>query len=56
MNTLLKSLGGLILLAGVGILAIPAFTDLRDNRVLLAGLAAIIFGFVLHILLNKKFG
>ncbi len=54
MSTLLKSLGGIVLLLGVGILMIPAFTDIRDNNYLLAGLGAIIFGFILHIFLNKK--
>ena len=55
MNTIMKSLGGIIQLLGVGILAIPAFTDLRNNMVLLAGLSAVILGFLLHIFLNKKF-
>jgi hypothetical protein len=55
MSTLMRSLGGVILLIGVGILAIPAFTDIRNNMLLLAGLGAIIFGFLLHIFLNKRF-
>ncbi|MDR3309648.1 MAG: hypothetical protein LBS80_06820 [Tannerella sp.] len=54
MKTLLKSLGVIILLIGVGILAIPAFTDTRDNAVLAAGLLAVILGFLAHIVLNKK--
>ena len=55
MNTLMKSLGALILFAGVGILTIPAFTDTRSNTILGAGLLAIVLGFLLHIFLNKKF-
>jgi hypothetical protein len=55
MNTLLKSLGIIILLIGVGILAIAAFTTMRSNLVLGAGLLAVIAGFLVHIFLNKKF-
>ena len=55
MNTLMKSLGVVVLLIGVGILTVPAFTDLRNNMVLLAGLGSIILGYGLHIYLNKKF-
>jgi uncharacterized membrane protein HdeD (DUF308 family) len=55
MNTLLKSLGVIILLIGVGILAIPAFTEMRNNLVLGCGLLLVIIGFFTHILLNKKF-
>jgi hypothetical protein len=55
MNTLMKSLGVVILLVGVGILISTAFTDLRSNTVLGAGLITIIVGFLVHIFLNKKF-
>lgn len=55
MNTLMKSLGIVILLIGVGILATTAFTSLRSNSVLAAGLIAILIGFMVHIFLNKKF-
>ena len=55
MNTIMKSLGVVILLVGVGILAIPAFTEMRNNTVLAAGLLTIIVGFAAHIFLNKKF-
>jgi predicted CDP-diglyceride synthetase/phosphatidate cytidylyltransferase len=55
MNTLMKSLGGIILLIGVGILLIPALTEIHDNKYLLAGLCIIVVGFFTHILLNKKF-
>ncbi|MDR0573334.1 MAG: hypothetical protein LBG96_04785 [Tannerella sp.] len=55
MNTLMKSLGIIILLIGVGVLAIPAFTDMRSNIVLAVGLGAIIAGFLAHIYLNKRF-
>ena len=56
MNTLMKSLGVILLLIGVGILAVPAFTEMRGNNTILAvGLFTVIFGFVVHIFLNKKF-
>lgn len=55
MNTLMKSLGGIILLIGVGILAVPAFTDMRSNTVLGVGLILVIVGYLAHIFLNKKF-
>ena len=55
MSTLMKNLGVIVLLIGVGILMIPAFTEIRDNKFLLIGLGATILGFLLHIFLNKKF-
>ena len=55
MNTLMKSLGAFILLIGVGILTIPAFTDIRSNTILGVGLLLVVVGFLLHIFLNKKF-
>jgi hypothetical protein len=55
MNTLLKSLGVVILLIGVGILALPTIMDIRDNTFLGVGLLLTILGFVVHIFLNKKF-
>jgi hypothetical protein len=55
MNTLMKSLGVVILLIGAGILVVTAFTDLRSNTALGAGLITIIVGFIVHIVLNKKF-
>ena len=55
MKALMKSLGGIILLVGVGILLIPAFTDKHDNTYLLSGLGIVVLGFLLHIFLNKKF-
>ena len=55
MNTLMKSLGALILLIGVGVLTIPVITDSPNNTFLLVGLITIVFGFLLHIFLNKKF-
>ena len=54
MNALIKCLGGIILLIGVGILAIPAFGDVRSNMYLLGGLFTIILGFLVHIFLHKK--
>jgi len=55
MNTVLKNLGVVILLIGVGILMVPALTDTRDNMFLLIGLGTTILGFLLHIFLNKRF-
>ena len=55
MSTLMKSLGAIVLLIGVGILAVPGFTGLRSNTMLGAGLLVIILGVCVHILLNKKF-
>lgn len=55
MNTLMKGLGIVILLIGVGILAFTAFSGLRSNAMLGAGLLTIIVGFFAHIFLNKKF-
>ena len=55
MNTIMKGLGVVILLIGVGILAIPAFTEMRSNTVLAVGLITVILGFIAHIFLNRKF-
>jgi len=55
MNTLMKSLGGIILLIGVAILAVPAFTEMRSNTILAVGLLLVILGYLAHIFLNKKF-
>ena len=55
MNTLMKSIGVIILLIGVVLLAIPAFSDIRNNTILAIGLLLVILGFVAHIFLNKKF-
>jgi hypothetical protein len=55
MNTLMKSLGAVILLVGVGILSIPTIMDIRSNTFLGIGLIIIIIGFLAHILLNRKF-
>jgi uncharacterized membrane protein HdeD (DUF308 family) len=52
--SVLKYLGVLILLIGVGVLAVPAFTGKSDNSYLAAGLALIIAGYLSHIFLNKK--
>ncbi|MDR0743357.1 MAG: hypothetical protein LBF05_03245 [Tannerella sp.] len=51
----MKSLGAVILLIGVGMLAFAAFTGIRSNTILAIGLATIIIGFLAHIYLNKKF-
>ena len=54
MKAVIKSLGGIILLIGVGILLIPTITETPDNKFLFIGLSTIILGFLLHIFLNKK--
>ena len=54
MKALVKGLGGIVLLIGVGILLIPTITETPDNKFLFIGLCTIIFGFLLHIFLNKK--
>lgn len=55
MNELLKSLGVIVLLIGVAVLAVPAFTGGMSNSALLLGLGLIILGYLGHIVLNKKF-
>jgi dipeptide/tripeptide permease len=55
MNTLLKSLGGIILLVGVVIMVIPTLQETHSNTNLFIGLVTIVLGFLLHIFLNKKF-
>ena len=55
MNTIIKSIGVILLLVGVGILAIPAFSETRNNTFLAVGLLMVILGFIAHIILNKKF-
>jgi hypothetical protein len=55
MDALMKSLGVIILLIGVGLLVFVAFTGLRSNVMLGTGLIAVIIGFFAHIVLNKKF-
>ena len=56
MNTLLKSLGIILILIGVGILTIPVFTEIRNNNsILAAGLITIVVGVLAHIFLNRRF-
>jgi uncharacterized membrane protein HdeD (DUF308 family) len=55
MSALMKSLGVIILLIGVGVLTIPSVMEIRSNTFLGAGLIIIIAGFLSHIFLNKKF-
>ncbi|MDR1645642.1 MAG: hypothetical protein LBS05_07470 [Tannerellaceae bacterium] len=54
MNNLFKYLGVIILLIGVAILAVPAFTNGVNNTILLSGGGVIVIGYVAHIVLNKK--
>ena len=55
MNTIMKSLGVLVLLIGVGILAYTFFMEIRNNVYLGVGLLLVILGLLAHIFLNKKF-
>ncbi len=55
MSELIKNLGVIILLIGVLIMAVPAFTGSSSNTTLGAGLAVIIIGYLSHILINKRF-
>ena len=55
MNEFLKYLGVIVLLIGVAVLAVPAFTGGMTNSTLLTGLALIIVGYLGHIALNKRF-
>ena len=54
MKTLLKSLGGIILLAGVVILLIPSYQGIHNNTILFTGLGIILLGYLVHIILHKK--
>ena len=56
MNTLMKSLGIILILIGVGILSIPVFTEMRNNNsILAAGLISVVIGVLAHIFLNRRF-
>ena len=55
MNYLLKYLGVIVLLIGVGILTVPTVTGSLSNMVLLVGLILIILGYIAHILFYKRF-
>ncbi|MDR2473721.1 MAG: hypothetical protein LBD53_09230 [Tannerella sp.] len=54
MKTILKYLGVVITLIGVGVLAIHAFGSTPSNAILGIGLFAIVLGFFTHIILNKR--
>ena len=55
MNELMKSLGVIVLLIGVAVLAVPALTGGMSNSVLLLGIGLIILGYLGHIAVNKRF-
>ena len=55
MRTLLKSLGGIILLGGVGTLTVQGFSEIHSNTILGVGLCLVVVGYLAHIILNKKF-
>ena len=52
---LIKNLGVIVLLIGVVVLAVPAFTGGMSNTILLSGLGLIILGYLGHIVINKRF-
>ena len=54
MSELIKNLGVIILLIGLAILAVPAFTGSTSNTTLMAGLIVIIIGYIGHIVINKR--
>ncbi len=49
-----KYIGALILLIGVLVLAIPAFTDSITDTSLMIGLLLVIVGFFAHIFIGRK--
>ena len=53
MNTLLKNLGAILVLLGVGCLA-AYFFGKQVNGLLVAGLALEVVGFFAYILINKR--
>lgn len=53
MSELIKNLGVIILLIGVAILAVPAFSGSTTNTTLMSGLLVIIIGYISHIVINK---
>ena len=55
MCELIKNLGVIVLLIGVVVLAVPAFTGGMSNTILLSGLGLIILGYLGHIVINKRF-
>ena len=54
MNELIKNLGVIVLIIGVVVLAVPFLNGGMNNTILLAGLALIIFGYLGHIVINKR--
>lgn len=56
MKQLLKYLGVIVLLIGVAILAVYSAQGLKNNTILVVGLATIIIGYLGHIVINKKLG
>lgn len=49
-----KYIGALILLIGVLVLAIPAFTDSISDTSLMIGLLLVVVGFFAHIFIGRK--
>ncbi len=54
MRELIKNIGVIVLLIGVVVLAVPAFTGSVTNSILMTGLALIIIGYLSHIVINKR--
>ena len=49
-----KYLGAIILLVGVLVLAIPAFTNSISDKSLMIGLFLVVVGFFTHIILGRR--
>lgn len=49
-----KYLGAIILLVGVLVLAIPAFTNSISDKSLMIGLFLVVVGFFAHIILGRR--
>lgn len=54
MKELLKNLGIILILIGVGFLAIPFFQGTLENWHLVTGLVIMIVGFFSYVIVNKK--
>ncbi len=54
MDNIKKSLGIIVLIIGVLLLAVPALTNATSNTTLGVGLLLVIVGFALHIIINKR--
>lgn len=53
MNSFIRYIGVILVIIGVLVIAIPAFTGGNSNASLIVGLLLEIVGFVFHIVLNR---